>query len=269
MRPSFFSTVAARQMRIIPPYSIGGILNGKLPVEQWRAVYSDLGIDLVLVAAPADMNREAMLGGANIFAADIFKVQPQSLYELTAVLAGQEVVAAMRVGDTETFVEVRFYHAVGALQRHRAGLVVSQLIPKGKAPQARAAALAALRCRAERTTGLLDEAFGSDASLAGLLGDGGGFDESLLTLDDALADTSLIFDGAAALGDDAALLLGLESGDSLFASTAADVDAALDPGAARALQLRHASDLARARFVPAADRQADRPSPQKTSVGED
>ena len=30
MRPSFFSTVAARQMRIIPPYSIGGILNGKL-----------------------------------------------------------------------------------------------------------------------------------------------------------------------------------------------------------------------------------------------
>lgn len=30
MRPGFFSTVAARQLRIIPPYSIGGILNGKL-----------------------------------------------------------------------------------------------------------------------------------------------------------------------------------------------------------------------------------------------
>lgn len=30
MKPTYFSTVAARQLRIIPPYSIGGILNGKL-----------------------------------------------------------------------------------------------------------------------------------------------------------------------------------------------------------------------------------------------
>lgn len=30
MKPSFFSTVAARQMRIIPPYSIGGVLNAKI-----------------------------------------------------------------------------------------------------------------------------------------------------------------------------------------------------------------------------------------------
>lgn len=30
IRPGFFSTVAARQMRIIPPYSIGGVLNGRL-----------------------------------------------------------------------------------------------------------------------------------------------------------------------------------------------------------------------------------------------
>jgi hypothetical protein len=30
MRPTYLSTVTARQMRIIPPYSIGGVLNGKL-----------------------------------------------------------------------------------------------------------------------------------------------------------------------------------------------------------------------------------------------
>ena len=30
IRPTYFSTVAARQLRIIPPYSIGGLLNGKL-----------------------------------------------------------------------------------------------------------------------------------------------------------------------------------------------------------------------------------------------
>lgn len=30
IKPGFFSTVAARQMRIIPPYSIGGVLNGRL-----------------------------------------------------------------------------------------------------------------------------------------------------------------------------------------------------------------------------------------------
>jgi hypothetical protein len=30
MSPTFLSTVTARQMRIIPPYSIGGVLNAKL-----------------------------------------------------------------------------------------------------------------------------------------------------------------------------------------------------------------------------------------------
>ena len=30
MGPTYFKTVAARQMRIIPPYSIGGVLNGRL-----------------------------------------------------------------------------------------------------------------------------------------------------------------------------------------------------------------------------------------------
>jgi len=30
IQPGFFSTVAARQLRIIPPYSIGGVLNGRL-----------------------------------------------------------------------------------------------------------------------------------------------------------------------------------------------------------------------------------------------
>ncbi|KAH8050595.1 hypothetical protein JL722_11249 [Aureococcus anophagefferens] len=181
------------------------ILNGKLPVEQWRAVYSDLGIDLV---------------------------QPQSLYELTAVLAGQEVVAAMRVGDK--FVE---------------------LIPKGKAPQARRRPGGAPLPRRGRhgppRRGLRVR------RARGPPGDGGGFDESLLTLDDALADTSLIFDGAVALGDDAALLLGLdEPGDSLFASTAAGV-AALDPAPRARCSWRTATS--RARYVPAADRQASDP----------
>ena len=30
MKPTFFSVVSARQMRIIPPYSIGGVLNANL-----------------------------------------------------------------------------------------------------------------------------------------------------------------------------------------------------------------------------------------------
>ncbi|KAH8065017.1 RNA polymerase II transcription regulator recruiting protein [Aureococcus anophagefferens] len=159
---------------------------------------------------------------------------------LPALMAGQQIVAALQLDD-DTFVAVVFFHAVAALGANRGALVGSKLILRGKAKEEHAAAKAALaRALACEEQSDFDVAaanaalsiddgsragFGDDAGLgdAALSVDGAGFGvgaglgAAALSVDDAgfgdagLGDGAMLGEydadlGAAALGEDDANL---------------------------------------------------------------